>query len=270
MQENDAESRAELKAYSHSPITEIQPSGVHGWLAFLVIGLMILSPFLSGARLLEQMTSALENRPSLGGSAQWLSFQQATWSLYWITAALSFVTGYRLWKYHKPSSIRFALLSLWLLGPIADFAILITAYTTLEIPFTRAAPAQFWGSLIGSIFLSTAWTIYLLRSLRVKNTYGLISKEKSSLTQWLRVRWSSACIDLNGWWVTKPKEFRVWFFFTVLWIVIGVLFLLAFDPYSHGYASTMSGRDYVHFMLVLLIPPYLYRLARAAYKKWVD
>lgn len=147
-------------------------SGIGGWLSFLIFSLMFLGPFIGGAHLIGQFQSVLQARPELAENSKWLSFESASWFLFWITTTIGVIAGYRLRKIHNPKSVTFAVITLWGIGPIADVVSLIIAYVVLNLSISAAFPPQVIGKILGSSLISGGWSLYLMRSKRVENTYG--------------------------------------------------------------------------------------------------
>lgn len=132
--------------------------GVGGWLAFLIVSMGILSPLMS---LSFYFRSA--------------SFQEDG-SVMHLLAVLAgcalFVAGaWRLYRRHVWSSVRFAIMALW----AGSFALGALAYLFL---FFVGGWQMVWavlsgerGDLFRSLAYPVIWTLYLLRSRRVRNTY---------------------------------------------------------------------------------------------------
>jgi hypothetical protein len=75
--------------------------------------------------------------------------------------------GYKLATVHRPASVRFAVVSLWLIGPMAGLAHLFTRPSFMN----RLQSAEIAGALTGLTLQASIWTAYLLRSKRIKNTF---------------------------------------------------------------------------------------------------
>jgi hypothetical protein len=146
-------------------------TGVGGWLGFLVLRLMVLDPIVGFYGLSKFARDAIEQSPRLAYYDQWQNYKQTALLIFVVSAAVSISSGYRLWKIHIPESVKFTLFALWLVGPLN--AILHLA--TISIVFKDSAFSYnilpFLIGIIISLVVAGIWSAYLLRSVRVKNTY---------------------------------------------------------------------------------------------------
>ncbi|HVL77602.1 MAG TPA: DUF2569 family protein [Noviherbaspirillum sp.] len=142
-------------------------SGVGGWLAFLIFTLFA-GPVIGFGNLYGQMTDAVAQNPQLHSYTEWAQYKLATWTVFAASAGLSVSAGYRLWKVHTAESVRFAILALWLIGPVAR-----VLYTSVGIwAFGVGVTPEDVGTVAAAGIVASLWTAYLLRSGRVRNTYG--------------------------------------------------------------------------------------------------
>jgi hypothetical protein len=146
-------------------------TGVGGWLAWLIFGLLVLGPLSMVGRTYSDL-SAAEHLSGIDGNPQWQLFKQITWTVVACSAALSIATGYRLWRDQTSSSLSLAKWSLWLIGPVT-YALhsLVIPAVVLNAPVEVNEFARFVGGLVASCIGATVWTLYLSRSVRVLNTY---------------------------------------------------------------------------------------------------
>jgi len=150
-------------------------SGVGGWLGLLVIRLMILFPLSGIVVVYMELLEGEKSFPPI--SPQWQTYKQASWLIFIASSALSFAAGYRLWKIHLPESVKFAILALWLSGPLKDTLWMISAIVVLgNDTVTGGDIIASFGSIvvISSAIAAGIGTAYLKRSVRVKNTYNLL------------------------------------------------------------------------------------------------
>ena len=146
-------------------------AGVGGWLGFLIIGLMILWPLIYFGILSNEFHDAEKQFPQLINNAQVVKFKQVSWLIFAAQVAISFSAGYRLWKIHFSESVRFAILALWLSGPLGNFMYLIAIAFIFGLQAGTDALPEMLGGILGPCIHASIWTAYLMRSLRVKNTY---------------------------------------------------------------------------------------------------
>ena len=141
-------------------------SGVGGWLGLLIFGLVIGGPFIRFSHLLP-LKEAEKINPSLINNPAWQNYTQISWFLFFATAALTIVAGIMLSRVYKKKSVQFTIIALWTSGLGYGIFQMVAAYLTL-------GATNFSGSigpLFMTIILTSIWHIYLLKSVRVKNTY---------------------------------------------------------------------------------------------------
>lgn len=150
--------------------------GVGGWLGFLVILLMVLTPLMSLGRMYSEIRQVEE---ALGGqtNAEWEMLKTIFWSLFFVQMAILFVSGYLLNNVFKPSSVRLAIAGLWLAGPVLGLVNILVAASVASIGSVAQEAA---GPLFGSLFWASIWTAYLCFSKRVRNTYYQTGPEVQS------------------------------------------------------------------------------------------
>lgn len=149
-------------------------SGVGGWLSLLIFLHMILGPLVSMGKLSDEFHSAVERFPLLSSNAQWQNYTQLSWLIFTVLASMQFAAGYRLWKIHIPQSVNFAIIVIWLTWPIGNVLYIISAIVIFGNNNDSNAFAQQAGLIIASVIAAAIWTTYLMRSVRVKNTYKVL------------------------------------------------------------------------------------------------
>ncbi|HEX5183543.1 MAG TPA: DUF2569 family protein [Allosphingosinicella sp.] len=143
--------------------------GVGGWLAFLVISLMALGPVVGIASTFGDLSQVEQANPLLAASAGWGIVKTVLWILTLIQVAMMVFTGWRLNRDYRRSTVKFAIVMLWVMGPVwsvvtlAAIALLMNSnpIATASSPLTLARP----------VIWALAWTLYLVMSRRVANTY---------------------------------------------------------------------------------------------------
>lgn len=156
----------------HAPISKGRadgPIGIGGWLAFLILALVLLSPFFGAVRIGTDIATTESQYPNLLTFAPWSTYKSAIWSSYLIGSGLSFYAGLGLFASRKASAVTRAKVILWIIGPAA------TVINLLLVPLVifgkLESDARIFGALLGSIFFTTLWTAYLSKSRRIKATY---------------------------------------------------------------------------------------------------
>lgn len=151
------------------------PKGVGGWLTFLIVILTVLHPLINIVLLASEFGRVEQENPALLQISAFVQYKWFSWGLVLVCCVVSMSAGYRLWKTRIWKSVKEAVISLWIIGPLAT--VVLVAY--LYINFGTALAGSFvdiLGSLFRSLFFAGLWTAYLLRSKRVRNTY---SKEET-------------------------------------------------------------------------------------------
>ena len=146
--------------------------GVSGWLLLLVLGLCVLGPFVGAGQQMREFKSVEELTPSLLQATNWAHYKLSIWLAYICSSGLGFIAGYQLWKVHRPESVSFAIKILWaraLVLAVGQYIATLAAFG--QESAVTLLPEISRGSIL-SCAVAMIWTLYLLRSHRVKNTYG--------------------------------------------------------------------------------------------------
>ena len=146
--------------------TRAQPAGIGGWLALLVVWMVILRP-LAGVILLKQLQDGSLARPDIFENSTWLINPSTFWMIFLLVAALSVYAGLRLWRDRSPAAVKIAIITLWIYSPVAAVDLLI-AKAFLEGGLTWQNVAT---TAVTNLAIAIGWTLYLQRSRRVRNTY---------------------------------------------------------------------------------------------------
>ncbi len=146
--------------------------GVGGWLAFLVVSLVLLWP-LGGLISIYEGFVNIEQTFDVTGLASWRQHKTMTWLLFIVSTVTSMLAGYRLYKEHAKESVRFAIYAIWLAGPILNLTAIMAGILILGVPYAGGGFWQGFASIVFSVCIASLWTAYLKRSVRVKNTYNL-------------------------------------------------------------------------------------------------
>ena len=145
--------------------------GVGGWLALLIAWMVFLRP-LAGAVLLNQMHVAATEDFRIIQNSTWLINTSIFWLIFLVVAVLSIYGGVRLWRDRTYASVRAAIWILWISTPIAAVALLISqAYLQEGVTIEDAIQ-----KVLLNVVVATGWTLYLIKSKRVKMTYKKLEK----------------------------------------------------------------------------------------------
>jgi len=145
--------------------------GVGGWLKLLVLGLCIFGPLISCGQNANDFARAEASNPSLAGLESWQSFKTySNWALL-LSLSITFSAGYRLWKIHTPESVNFAIAAMWIAAPASVLLQVGAAYLSIGLDALREAAPEMISGVVRGWIVAFVWTMYLLKSRRVRNTY---------------------------------------------------------------------------------------------------
>ncbi len=150
--------------------TDKRLEGVGGWLAFLVIGLLVFTP-LRGFAAFGQLSLVADkegaNLPQLVYNIEVLRIA--------LQVAIAGFAGIKLYRSRHVDTVPLAITILWLAGPILNALDFVAVSWLLD---EQVLNGQRLGVMIGSVLWASAWTAYLLKSKRVKNTYRFITVDE--------------------------------------------------------------------------------------------
>ncbi|TKR53431.1 DUF2569 domain-containing protein [Allopusillimonas ginsengisoli] len=144
--------------------------GVGGWLLWLVIVLMVLTPLFGFGQTSNNLGEAEALYPNLIGLPAWQNYKDSSWVLAWIAAGASFTAGYRLFKFHHPGSVSLTIAVLWVTPIATTIADSFLANHFLDVSMADAG-MEIIAALIKGLLSASIWTAYLKLSRRVRNTY---------------------------------------------------------------------------------------------------
>lgn len=150
-------------------LTQPQASGVGGWLAFLVFVLLVMSPLMGYSNLINQEKDALSQYPQLAGNPRFIEHMWALWLSLKVNVVASMSTGFALWKLRTKTVVSSVIAVWWISSMIA---LSLQAYAIQQLNNSDAWP-EWVGGAVASMLVLIGWTIYLIRSKRVQNTYVL-------------------------------------------------------------------------------------------------
>lgn len=147
-----------------------EPKGVRGWLLFVIIIMMGLGPYLSFRQANYTVFEAELNNPQLSENTNWIKYKKACFTNLYICSTILFFGGLVLLFKRNWGAVTCAIIIIWLANPIASFV------PTLFLPHYILGPSSvkyplILGTFLGSSINASVWTIYLLKSKRVRNTY---------------------------------------------------------------------------------------------------
>lgn len=144
--------------------------GVAGWLAWITFVFLVVSPaaLIGGTR--TNIEQAEKDYPALLTTPSWGAYVDTLTSMVWISAAMCFFVGLALIWWKKPPTVTLAIVTLWIAGPTVSYLDLVAlpmhyfgSHLMNEDGAVRQLAIAFSGAIV--------WTLYFLRSRRVRNTY---------------------------------------------------------------------------------------------------
>lgn len=162
--------------FSHEPSG---PRGVGVLLLLLILGMALLGPFIDVAEMLRFFSNAEDHYPDLTSLSGWHNYKDISWFVFvglWIYSAYA---AWGLLQGDEWAAVERAIMAIWLRGPVfwlllfVLFPLFWAGARALEVSGGNASEliAGFVLTLIGP----TLWTLYLLKSKRVHNTYNRYS-----------------------------------------------------------------------------------------------
>jgi len=211
--------------------------GFDGWLMFLGISLVALGPLIT----VITTVSELSLNPDLFDSYRGRMAIAFGWFHTAIYCLISIFSGRRIFKHLVPITIPIVISCIWLMGPVLTVLGLIVEAAIFDGHITSADAA---GSLGRPLVYCTVWTMYLLTSKRVKNTYRNDSTSRS---------WSE---KLN-------RSSRKFIFFSLCWVV------LSFSYYTFVSPPDPHADNTPNMWAIMFLPPLFIRAGTWCYRKFV-
>lgn len=236
--------------------------GVGGWLAFLVFVFILVGPLTSIASVYVELASAVNIYPEISITAEWRSYKSLIWFIVLVTSLISITAGLLLVFKRESTSVSFAIFALWIKGPASIVFGILTLQVIYGSRVGNLVSEEVIGQLIASIIGAMIWTVYLEKSVRVKNTYYKSSKFDQSHI--VNSSLETEKIPEPRGWRSRSKKFRLWIFTSVSWILIACLYTLIFEPYG-----TMYDDDYIHLVVVAVLPTQLFWGLIYVYDNWI-
>lgn len=145
--------------------------GVGGWLAFFVIALCVLGPFQAISNTMNEFQTLESANAGATALESWQNYKLGAWTLIGFSVALRLVAGILLTSIHKPFSVHFTIAVLWITPIVTSIGTYLLIYMLFGANTATGSQEGVLSELIIGLTIATVWTAYLLKSLRVKNTY---------------------------------------------------------------------------------------------------
>jgi hypothetical protein len=149
--------------------------GVGGWLAFFLVTLGIIGPLV----FLATGYAALSDpaMPIAYGSV-WPTLLTAEIILIAVILALNWFVVWRFLRVFNWTSVRIGIAALWILAPLSVFGEALLVSWIARIDFALLLEMSSSAEQFRPFVYATVWTLYLLLSKRVRNTYSGTADEE--------------------------------------------------------------------------------------------
>lgn len=234
-------------------------SGVGGWLALLVFGLMVGGPLFNIVNTISEFADAERGLPQLLAMPSWQNAKIATWIFVIVQSGFLFSAGWKLSNQFVPASVSYAQATLWIAGPLFNVSCILVVAFLMHVPAAPGLPAA--GQ---SVIYALVWTLYLQKSRRVRNTYlgslvSLITEGPAEEQPTFKNRLM--------WKLTQNQRKTI--FFSIVWIVLIMAYSLLFDAEYDGFFADGGDRDWGKIFIWAFVPPTLVSLGRWTYCRFV-
>ncbi len=149
-----------------------EPTGVKGWLLFLVIVLTLIGPARGAWGVSSELDALAIAEPALAASEEWADVLGVAWVTWGFAAIMSIAAGLILLFWRKPIAVKTVIALLWLMGPLLSMFVVFDTGAEFDGANSFAVAKSAASALL--------WTLYLMISQRVKNTYGFMGWQKEA------------------------------------------------------------------------------------------
>ena len=142
--------------------------GVKGWLLWMILGLCILGPLWALAQLMHSFQVHLGSEPEFIFNGTWRLYRTLAYGILCLSVCVRWTAGYLLLRVFKPSSVKFAIFTLWISSIGATLLNFGTSYILFNAISSKSALLS---QIVQGSLMAGVWTMYLLKSDRVNATY---------------------------------------------------------------------------------------------------
>ena len=137
-------------------------AGVGGWLGLMIVGLLFgWLPDMGNLYINSQKF------PQLESSLPWQHYKTTLWVLFFLSVGVKISTAIFLWLRHDSVSVKFAFWGLWFNALGINLVMIATAQVLLNVSIIDDTMVP----LLKSSIVALVWSLYLIKSIRIKNTY---------------------------------------------------------------------------------------------------
>ena len=146
--------------------------GIGGWLLLLILALGVIGPIYGIYDGLGNFQQTELQDPQLATLTSWWHYELASWSIFALVCALRITAATQLVLSRKWSSVRFAMAVMLLCPALLAVGDLVLTALLFGTSVATSAASTLSADFAKQLFYAALWTWYLLRSVRVANTYG--------------------------------------------------------------------------------------------------
>jgi hypothetical protein len=164
-------------------------------------------------------------------------------------------------------TVYFTVKVLWLVPLLSFLADLIASVLILEGVRVREVLSTTAGGLIGTLLISGLWTLYLLRSERVRTAYNLPLRGEG-WSEW-RNSYTAFTAALTGRLRALPREAKLHIYWSCIWISTVFCYYTVFGEDEVFGRYGFSDEEWILMFLQMFVPPLLIGIARLAYQRFL-
>ena len=148
-------------------------AGVGGWLALLVFFMAVITPAVAIVNAAGALYGGLDG--GLAYDAEGQQFQILEWTIAATIVVICWFIAWRLLQVKRWQTVRFTIAGLWVIAIGSTVAELMGISAISGTPLDDLIDLARWEP-VRPLAFAALWTVYLLRSRRVANTYGRDSR----------------------------------------------------------------------------------------------
>ena len=144
--------------------------GIGGWLAFLIVTLCLLHPVVGAYQGMQTFAAAEGSSGVFGSLPTWPDYKQSAWVLFAAVSALRIAAGVALAISRQRVAVHFTIAVVLLCPLLSSVGDWLLASHFLGQDIATSVTTTLPRPLLAFVW-SAIWIAYLLRSVRVRNTY---------------------------------------------------------------------------------------------------
>jgi hypothetical protein len=154
------------------PVPKSALVGVHGWLWWLAWGMGVFGPVLGVLQTIGQLASQEQQYPGVVSNPLWLTFKAIIWVDIALIQGLGMIGGFMLMNRFRRSTPYVVIVLMWARSVLPPLIVGPIAQSQLPTAMTGGLTEGLLQDAIAYGMFALIWSLYLLLSRRVKNTYN--------------------------------------------------------------------------------------------------